>query len=86
MSRTCNLEALHAVHIQARIDHPALITRFHGARPKLHQHVQQVTRSKNEHDWNRPSARWWILQALSGEDLANENVHGQTRTTHTYRG
>jgi hypothetical protein len=41
MSLTCNLEAFHAVYVQARIHHPALVTGFHGTRPELHQHVHQ---------------------------------------------
>ena len=41
MSLTCNLEASHAVYVQARIDHPTLVTGFHGTRPELHQHVHQ---------------------------------------------
>jgi hypothetical protein len=41
MSLTCSLEAFHAVYVQARIHHPALVTGFHGTRPELHQHVHQ---------------------------------------------
>ena len=36
MSLTGNLETFHAVYVQARIDHPALVTGFHGTRPELH--------------------------------------------------
>ena len=36
MSLTSNLGAFHAVYIQVRIDHPALVTGFHATRPELH--------------------------------------------------
>ena len=52
VSLTCNLEAFHAVYIQAGIHHPALVTGFHGTRPKLHQHVHQC------HSPKEVSAHW----------------------------
>ena len=47
MSLTCDFETFHAVHIQARINHPALVTGFHGACPKLHHvHKQRPIQKK----------------------------------------
>ena len=38
-ARTCDLEPLYAIHVQALIDHPASVTEFHSTRPKLHERV-----------------------------------------------
>lgn len=35
VSRTCDLQALYAIHVEARIHHPALLTGFHGTRTEL---------------------------------------------------
>ena len=32
---TCDLETLHAIHVEARIDHTAFLTKLHGTRTKL---------------------------------------------------